>query len=897
MDSNIFKYILRHSWREQLVILIIVIISQIPYYLSLDLPKLIVNSPIQGEGFDSPDSVANFLAVDINLPGFLSFLGSDGTLHLFDGFAMERIPYLIALSITFLVLVLINGGFKLQINTMKGRMGERMLRRLRFELFDRVLRFPLGHFRKVRQAEIATMIKDEVEPLGGFIGDAFVQPAWLGGQALTALVFILSQSFYLGLITVGVLLVQLAAIPPLRKPVLELGRQRQLTARELAGRIAENVDGVATIHTHDTSNYERADIVDRLGQIFSIRFRLYQLKFVVKFINNLLAQMTPFLFYLVGGYLAVTGNLDIGGLVAVIAAYKDLPGPIKELLDWYQQLQQVQISYEQVVEQFHPDNMMAPERQDPNADASKPLAGKVTAAGLLVVDEGDRKLLDGASFAFDAADHVAVMGEGREALALTLGGLIRPTGGSIAIGDQDLTIMPEAITGRRMGYVGQDGYLGQTTIRSNLVYGLRHRPLQAPDYDEKARHRREAIAAEARRAGNPDLDPAADWIDYEAAGATGPTDLDDRLIEVLRLVELDEDVFQFGLRRTIDPEERPELATDIVRMRGALRDRLNDPQVAGLVEPFDRDRYNRNMSVAENLMFGTTHGHKATRERVDGYLRATLQTAGLIDPLMKMGRGIAETMVELFADLPSGHPFFEQFSFIEAEDLPDFRALLARIERSGPVGISADDRGRLVALSLPYVEARHRLGLIDEALEGQLLAARQVFAKGLPEALGDAVEFYDVARYNASANLQDNILFGRLVYGQAQAAERIGRLTIEVLDAHGLRRAVIEVGLDYEVGTAAKRLTLPQRLKLDLARALVKRPDLLIINEATSLLDGATEAKIMDNILAARRGQGVVWTLHRSSLARNFQRAVVLNGGRVVQQCTPDKLSDPDGAL
>ena len=35
------------------------------------------------------------------------------------------------------------------------------------------------------------MIKDEVEPLGGFIGDAFVQPAFLGGQALTALIFIL----------------------------------------------------------------------------------------------------------------------------------------------------------------------------------------------------------------------------------------------------------------------------------------------------------------------------------------------------------------------------------------------------------------------------------------------------------------------------------------------------------------------------------------------------------------------------------------------------------------------------------------------------------------------------------------------------------------------------------
>ena len=109
--------------------------------------------------------------------------------------------------------MVINNWFKIYINTAKGRMGERMLRRLRYELFDRLLRFPQAQFRKVKQAEIATMIKDEVEPLGGFIGDAFVQPAFLGGNALTALYFMLQQSFWLGVVAVIVLLVQAVVIP------------------------------------------------------------------------------------------------------------------------------------------------------------------------------------------------------------------------------------------------------------------------------------------------------------------------------------------------------------------------------------------------------------------------------------------------------------------------------------------------------------------------------------------------------------------------------------------------------------------------------------------------------------------------------------------------------------
>src|SRR5215470_16420713 len=94
---------------------------------------------------------------------------------------------------------------------------------------------------------------------------------------------------------------------------------------------------------------------------------------------------------------------------------------------------------------------------------------------------------------------------------------------------------------------------------------------------------------------------------------------------------------------------------------------------------------------------------------------------------------------ELFADLPAGHPFFEQFSFISADDLPEFRTLLARTEKSGVAGIAEKDRDKLVALSLPYVEARHRLGLVDEALEQRLLEARRAFTENLPASLTGAV--------------------------------------------------------------------------------------------------------------------------------------------------------------
>ncbi len=315
----------------------LVLATMVVYYLSLDLPKTIINKAIQGGSFPQPDATTGFL-----------------------GLELARIPYLLALSVVFLGLIVLNGWLKFQINTMKGWMGERMLRRLRYALFDYILRFPLTRFRRVKAAEMATMIKDEVEPLGGFIGEALITPLFLGGQAVTAMFFILYQHWVLGLVALAVVAVQAFIIPKMRRRLLVLGRERQLTARALAGRIAECVDGAAEIHAHDTSNYERAEISARLGRIFRIRFELYQRKFMVKFLNNFLSQVTPFLFYTVGGYLVIVGRLDIGALVAVIAAYKDLPGPVKELIDWDQQRLDVEIKYTQVVEQFTAEDVAPP---------------------------------------------------------------------------------------------------------------------------------------------------------------------------------------------------------------------------------------------------------------------------------------------------------------------------------------------------------------------------------------------------------------------------------------------------------------------------------------------------------------------------------------------------------
>ncbi|HEX8044490.1 ABC transporter transmembrane domain-containing protein [Rhizobium sp.] len=897
MEKSLARYIWSNTRLEQIWILTIVAASMIPYFLSFDLPKQIVNGPIQGKGFEHPGDTQTFMHIAFDLPLI-------GHVEVFEGLHLTRFWMLIALSLVFLALVVLNGLFKLYINTYKGRLGERMLRRIRFELIDRVLRFPPAHFKRVKPAEIATMIKDEVEPMGGFTGDAFVQPALLGGQAVTALVFIIMQNFWLGMIAAAIVAVQAIVIPRMRKRLLELGRQRQLTARELSGRVGEIVEGIGTIHANDTSNLERADIAARLGLIFSIRYDLYQWKFMVKFINNFLAQVTPFLFYSIGGYLALQGRLDIGQLVAVINAYKDLPGPLKELIDWDQSRQDVQVKYNQVVEQFSVDGLIDPKIQLVSPAPAGRITHPLVATNITVVDDSGARVLDHVSVEINPGETVAIVGEsgaGGEYLAEALGRLVRPDTGRTTIDGRDLLELPESLTGRRIAYASSDTFFFHGTLRSNLLYGLKHAPLTAVAYDEKSANKLKWQMIEARRAGNPELDLNSDWVDYAAAGATGPNDIYAVIRPVLDIVAMSQDILDMALRSTVDTEAHEDLTSRIVELRQALRLRLKEENLEELVVPFEFDAYNPQATVGENLLFGTLKRPQMTNRKLAAhpYFQQLFTETGLNTDLYDMGLEIAENAVELFTDLPPDHPFFQQLTFMTPEDIPTYEALLQKLNGKGFSAASSDERSAIIRLSFSYIEPRHRFGLLTQTLMEKIVTTRAKFYEHIPADLAEVIERYDPERFTASATLMDNVLFGRIAHQQANAPERIHSIMYDVFERLGTQDSVLSIGLDFDVGSGGKRLTNVQRQKLNLGRALLKRADYIICNRPLPALDHRIQDQILRSILNELEGSAykpaLIWVLSNPNFAELFDRVLVFNHGSLVESGTTTDLLEKNG--
>ena len=149
-------------------------------YLTLELPKIIINDALGG---------------------------SSAHKSLF-GLQLDPVSFLTLLCLCLLGLVIANGIIKMRLNTYKGVIGERLIRRLRYTLIQNILRFPLPYFSRISSGELISTVTAETEPLGGYIGESIALPLFQGGTMITVLIFMFMQDWLLGLISIALGTVQ-----------------------------------------------------------------------------------------------------------------------------------------------------------------------------------------------------------------------------------------------------------------------------------------------------------------------------------------------------------------------------------------------------------------------------------------------------------------------------------------------------------------------------------------------------------------------------------------------------------------------------------------------------------------------------------------------------------------
>ncbi|MFB2704136.1 ABC transporter ATP-binding protein [Marinobacter shengliensis] len=196
------------------------------------------------------------------------------------------------------------------------------------------------------------------------------------------------------------------------------------------------------------------------------------------------------------------------------------------------------------------------------------------------------------------------------------------------------------------------------------------------------------------------------------------------------------------------------------------------------------------------------------------------------------------------------------------------------------VGATGSGKSTLIKLLLRFYDPTHG----EIRLDGQ--AIRDVSLKSLRDAIGLVSQ--DVYLFEGS--IRDN-----LAYGKPEATDEEIIEAARTAEAWSFIRQLPQ-GLDTPVGERGVRLSGGQRQRLSLARALLKDPPVLVLDEATSAVDNETEAAIQRSLRRIGHNRTVIMIAHRLSTIVDADNIAVIDGGQVVEQGDHKTLLALDGA-
>ncbi len=141
-----------------------------------------------------------------------------------------------------------------------------------------------------------------------------------------------------------------------------------------------------------------------------------------------------------------------------------------------------------------------------------------------------------------------------------------------------------------------------------------------------------------------------------------------------------------------------------------------------------------------------------------------------------------------------------------------------------------------------------------------------------------------------SKTIRENIMFGKK--GET-TEEDMQRALARASFAKDIQ--FLPGGLETMVGEKGVALSGGQKQRVSIARALIADPEILMLDDALSAVDGRTEAEIIEGIRTERAGKTTLITTHRLSAVQHADHIIVLDEGRIVQQGTHDHLVKQDG--
>ncbi|MET0694879.1 MAG: ABC transporter ATP-binding protein [Propionibacteriaceae bacterium] len=216
-----------------------------------------------------------------------------------------------------------------------------------------------------------------------------------------------------------------------------------------------------------------------------------------------------------------------------------------------------------------------------------------------------------------------------------------------------------------------------------------------------------------------------------------------------------------------------------------------------------------------------------------------------------------------------------RFGYADGPDvLKDLDLVVPAGQTHAVVGTTGAGKSSLLRLVLRFSDPREGQVLLDDT------DVRHLSWDSLRGAIGYVSQ--DVFLFHGT--VRDN-----LAYGRPDATDEQVQEAARLAEAHVFIEALAD-GYDTVVGERGQTLSGGQRQRIALARAILRDPAILVLDEATSAVDNETEAAIQRSLAAVTAQRTALVVAHRLSTVRDADRIWVLAGGRVAEAGTHDEL-------
>jgi len=266
----------------------------------------------------------------------------------------------------------------------------------------------------------------------------------------------------------------------------------------------------------------------------------------------------------------------------------------------------------------------------------------------------------------------------------------------------------------------------------------------------------------------------------------------------------------------------------------------------------------RDLAVA--LVDVTQHVARMTEAIATLLLPHELRDHPAAEPLVRSGAAIAFDNISF--QYPGGPRVFDRFSL-----------RLQPGQRVGLVGPSGGGKSSFFVLLQRFYDVQEGLVTVD----GQDIS--RVTQQSLREAI--SVVPQDISLFHRS--ILENIRYGRPTASDDEVLRAAIAARCDFVESQ-------PEGLATMVGDRGVKLSGGQRQRIAIARAFLKDAPILLLDEATAALDTESEEAIREALGRLMRGRTVIAIAHRLATLRNFDRVVVLKGGRIIEDGPPDRL-------